>query len=275
MLFARRTRLLTLSLVCLVSAGLCGAAWAEPPSRNDLLPTGAAVLEKSLEMTGGRAAFEQVKSRVSTVKLKMEQVGIEGTITMQQTADGNALMVANLPGIGETRTGLTDGVVWESNPMTGVRVVEGAEKQQQLRALRLNAELQPDKYFRKIETVGREKVGDRETFKVVLTPTDGEPETRYYDAENFRLLRVETAVQSPMGVIRATSDMSDYKQVDGMDMPHVIVQSLQGMKIVTTMDEVKHNVEIDPSVFALPEDVKKLLDHPKPPAPVKPAPRGR
>lgn len=274
MLFARRTRLLTLSLVCLVSAGLCGAAWAEPPSRNDLLPTGAAVLEKSLEMTGGRAAFEQVKSRVSTVKLKMEQVGIEGTITMQQTADGNALMVANLPGIGETRTGLTDGVVWESNPMTGVRVVEGAEKQQQLRAFRLNAELQPDKYFRKIETVGREKVGDRETFKVVLTPTDGEPETRYYDAENFRLLRVETAVQSPMGVIRATSDMSDYKQVDGMDMPHVIVQSFQGMKIVTTMVEVKHNVEIDPSVFALPEDVK-LLDNPKPPAPVKPAPRGR
>jgi len=272
MLSFRRTRLLSLSLICLASVvGLSTRALAEPPTA---LPTGAAVLEKSLEMTGGRAAFEKVKSRVSTVKMKIEQVGIEGTLTMQQTLDGNALMVLDLPGVGQTKTGLTDGVVWESSPMTGVRVVEGAEKQQQLRAFRLNAELQPEKYFSKIETVGREKVGDREAFKVVLTPNEGESETRYYDAENYRLLRVVSSVQSPMGVIQATSDMSDYKQVDGMDMPHTIVQSFQGMRIVTTMVDVKHNVEIDPSVFALPEDVKKLLANPKPPAPVKPAPKG-
>lgn len=278
----RRTRLLVLALICIVSVGLSGRAVAEPPAPAALpeppapaaLPEGAAVLEKSLEMGGGRAAFEKVKSRVSTVKMKVEQVGIEGTITMHQSADGNALMVANLPGVGETRTGLTDGVLWEISPMTGVRIIEGPEKQQQLRAFRLNAELEPEKFFRKIETVGREKVGDRDAFKLVLTPTEGEPETRYYDAENFRLLRVEMSVQSPMGAIRATSDMSDYKTVDGMDLPHTIVQSFQGMKFVTTMTEVKHNVEIDPAIFALPEDVKKLLANPRPPAPVKPAPGG-
>lgn len=273
MSWIRQTRFAFSVAACLAVLGLSSTGRCEPPSV-DRLPEGAAVLEKSLELAGGRAAFEKVKTRVSRMKMKIEQVGIEGTITTQQNAEGNALMVVDLPGVGETRTGLSDGIVWELSPMTGVRIIEGAEKQQQLRAFRLNAELQPETFFSKIETVGRAKVGDRDTFKLVLTPRQGDPETRFYDVENFRLLRVEMSVQSPMGAVQATSDMSDFKQVDGMEMPHTIVQSFKGARVVTTMVEVKHNVEIDPAVFALPEDVRKMLDNRRPPTPVKPAPGG-
>lgn len=263
-----RLRVALVAVVALAGATL--TARADAPAG---LPAGKEVLEKAIEKSGGRAAYEAVKNRVSTIKMSIPAAGVNGTMTMRQTADGNALMEAELPQVGTIKTGLSDGVLWEMNPMTGVRIIDGTEKQQQVRAFTLNSELNPEKFYKSIETTGKEKVGDREAFVVKLTSEAGDVETRYYDAENFRLLKVEGTVKSPMGEIQTVSEMSDWKTFDKIEMPTKITQTVQGMQIITTMEKVEHNVTIDPAVFELPEDVKKMKEGGA--APAAPGARGK
>jgi hypothetical protein len=245
-----RTR--SLALMMLAAASFAGVARAAD------LPEAKTILEKNLEATGGRAAMEKVKSRVTTIQMDIAAAGISGKLMMYQQGE-NALMEADLAGVGTTKAGMSGGVVWESSPMTGTRVVDGPEKAQQMRSFAIASELHPEKYFKDMKTVGEDEVNGRKVYKVQLTPNEGSPESRFYDQENYQLLKVESTVQSQMGEMTTVSLFSDFRKEGDFTMPHTVTQTVSNMEIVNKLIEVKDNVEIDPSKFELPEDVKKLM----------------
>ncbi|HMO26526.1 MAG TPA: hypothetical protein PKB10_09665 [Tepidisphaeraceae bacterium] len=227
------------------------------------LPSGKQIIEQSIEKAGGREAASKVRTRITELTMSIPTVNIDGRMTLTQDAD-NALVEVELAGMGKTRTGLSNGVVWEDSPMTGVRIVEGAEREQQLRTFKLNSDLDYEKYYESIETVGKEEVDGRNAFKIKLTPKTGSPETRYYDAENFQLLKLEGSVESAMGQIQMVSKFSDYKEFDGLLTPTTVTQTVQGMELITKVTSIRNNVEIAPGTFELPESVKQMLNKPAP-----------
>lgn len=240
-------------------ATLAVALFTSSLPAQDSLPSGKDVVEKSIEKLGGREAAAKVKTRITELTMSIPAVNIEGKMTMTQDAE-NALVEVDLAGMGKTRTGLTNGVVWEESPMTGVRIVEGAEREQQVRTFKLNSDLDYEKHYESIETVGKEDVDGRPAFKVKLTPKTGSAETRFYDAENYQLVRLEGSVDSAMGQITMVSKFSDYKEVDGLWTPMTITQTVQGMELITKVTAIKNNVEIAPGTFELPEAVKQMLN---------------
>ena len=114
-------------------------------------------------------------------------------------------------------------------------------------------------YFRKVECTGVEPIDGRICYRVVLTPKEGQPETRYYDKTSHLLVRTNMIMKNEMGEIPAESSVGDYRTVEGVLAPFLIKQKVLGQEFTITLQSVKTNVEIPKDRFAVPEDVKALV----------------
>jgi len=55
------------------------------------------------------------------------------------------------------------------------------------------------------------------------------------------------------------SSVSDYRAIDGILIAHKTTVSVLGSEMVTTLESVKFNAEIDASRFQLPKAIQALL----------------
>jgi hypothetical protein len=55
----------------------------------------------------------------------------------------------------------------------------------------------------------------------------------------------------------------DYRDFDGVTLPTQMIQRVMGMEQVMTTDSVEWDT-VDPAVFALPDQIKALLEAQKP-----------
>jgi hypothetical protein len=223
-------------------------------------PTGEEVLDKYIEVTGGKAAYEKVKDRVVTGKMSVPAQGISGDIVMYQKAPNLTYMSINIPQIGVIERGFNGEIGWEKNPMTGTRIVDGEEKEQLLRESTINNELNWRNTYSKVENVGTENIDDKPAYKLVMTTKTGNEETRYYDVKSGLLVQTSMTVKNAQGVFPIVATPSDWREVAGIKMPFKSTQELKsvGMEQIIAMDKVETNTDIPDSKFDLPEDVKEL-----------------
>jgi len=55
-------------------------------------------------------------------------------------------------------------------------------------------------------------------------------------------------------------DTLDYREIDGVMIPHRIEIEQGPQKMVMSIDRVEHNGEIQAAQFALPDTIRKLVD---------------
>lgn len=226
---------------------------------DDALPTGEAVLEQYVEATGGKAAYEKVKNRVSTGELEVTGAAVKGKLTITQAAPNKALAVIDLGGLGKN-TEATDGTVaWSLSEINGDRVLSGEEKEAFILQSTFNSEIRWKDRYTKAECTGVEDVDGKPAYKVVLTPKTGKPTTEFYDKASHLQVKQISVTKNPMGEITVETYPSDYRKVDGILMPFVAKQKVLTQEIVMTMKEVKHNVDLPADAFAVPDAVKELL----------------
>lgn len=105
-----------------------------------------------------------------------------------------------------------------------------------------------------IELVGKEKVGTAETYHLKLTKKDGTLEHYYMHADSG--LEVRRTAERDMGGMKQTleTELSDYKSVDGMMVPHVMKQSVNGSPVMQmTFEKVEFNAPLDDALFRMPK----------------------
>jgi hypothetical protein len=102
---------------------------------------------------------------------------------------------------------------------------------------------------------GREKVGDRDAFVLSLESTGGSVVRQYIDAETYLPLKVAVKIDVPQfgGAIEQTTELLDYRVVDGVKRPFVLRASSEVQNYTITLSKVEHNVPIDVSLFATPK----------------------
>jgi hypothetical protein len=105
-----------------------------------------------------------------------------------------------------------------------------------------------------------EDVNGQPCYKVVMTPAEGSPVTRYYDKKSNMLVKTTMTIKIPMGEFPVESVVSDYRKEGEILMPHRLDQKMAGNEILITIEGVKYNAEIPKGTFDLPEDVKPLLN---------------
>src|SRR5713101_1363631 len=242
-----RTYSIALSLVA------CLVLYAADP-----LPKGETILDKYIEVTGGKAAYEKKRTEVSSAVMEFVGKGVKANMTMYHAEPNKSYSVVEIEGIGKIEEGTDGSVVWERSALKGPRVKTGEERAVTLRAASIHHDSRWRDFFVKVECTGVEPIDGHVCYRVVLTPKDGQSETRYYDKKSFLLVRTNMIMKTEMGEIPAESSVGDYKTVDGVLTPFLVKQKVLGQEFTVTLQTVKTNVKIPDDRFALPDDVKAL-----------------
>jgi hypothetical protein len=109
--------------------------------------------------------------------------------------------------------------------------------------------------YSRIEIVGKAQVEKRWAYALRFTPKKGDPQVRYYDMENFLLLRMDQvqrfheAKNLPEMAYAVTSYFRDYRQYGALKLPQQIAVSRSIGDLIFEVGSVKSNVEIPESVF--------------------------
>src|ERR1051325_154628 len=199
--------------------GAAAMVWAD-----DALPKAETILDRFVEVTGGKAAYEARKNEVSTATVAFPAMGLKGAVTQYHAAPNKSYFVFELEGIGKLEQGSSGDVYWDKNPMLGPRIKSGEEKLQAMREGTFNEPINWRKMYAKAETSGVGTVDGDECYKVVLTPAEGKPETKYFSKKSGLLLKTELVAVSPMGELAVEGLLSDYKDFGGIKVPTKIVQ---------------------------------------------------
>jgi hypothetical protein len=228
-------------------------------SAADALPTGEAILDKYIEVTGGKAAYEKKTTEVTTGVFEFTGKGVKAHITSYQAAPNKSYTAIEIDGIGKMEEGTDGSVVWERSAIKGPRLKLGEERAVSLRGANIQGDVRWRDFFQKVECTGVEPIDGHICYRVVLTPKDGQTETRYYDKKSYLLVRTNMILTNEMGEIPTEMSVSDYRRVDGVLMPFQLKQKVLGQEFTITHESIQINVEIPKERFALPDDVKALM----------------
>jgi zinc protease len=231
------------TLLLLLTASLFGAD----------LPTGASLMDRYIEVTGGAAAYQNIQSQSVKAEIEFVGQGIKGKTTME------------LAGLGKMLSGVWDGTVWESSAMQGHRLAAGAERNLMLRMNDPQAAANWRKHYSGATTEAEEEIDGQVCYRVVATPKDGgKPEMSWFSKATGLVVKTKMTLISPMGEIPLEIVVSDYRKVGSLLMPHRSMQSVGPQKIDNRVQEIVFNQKIDLASLTPPEEVKALIAKQKP-----------
>lgn len=221
----------------------------------DDLPTGEQVFEKFLEKTGGKKAQAAVKTRV--MKMKMTQMGQEGSGTVYHKAPNKFAMELQSPMMGTIQSGYDGETGWSMNPMTGTQVMTGESAEQFKKQSKMFPDMDWRDSYEKVECVELTDFNGEKCYKVECTDKNGGKEMRFFSKESGLLAGSEQTMQG-MGI---QSTFSDYKKVGDITYAHKMTQSVQGMDGMGSdivFESIEHNVDLADDKFMPAEVAAKV-----------------
>jgi zinc protease len=216
------------------------------------MPTVDQILENYIKAIGGKDASMKVTSRVEKGSLEIAAMGVNAPIEIYAKAPNKTLFSLDVPSFGVIQEGFDGTAAWALEPQGGLRDKTGTELAESKLDGQFHKNLRLKELYPKLEVVGVESVGGRDAYIVVGTPAGGSPEKMFFDKENGLLVRHDVERDSPQGRSPAQQFLTDYKEVDGVKVPHTVrmVGAMGEMTIKIT--EVKQNVPIDDAKFNKP-----------------------
>jgi hypothetical protein len=223
------------------------------------LPTPESILNRFIEVTGGKAVYEARKTEVVTGTVEFAAMGLKGTMATYYQEPARYYMTMDLAGIGKLETGLTGGVAWENSVLQGPRIKTGEEQAQALREADMNGAFHWRDLFAKAETAGEEIVEGEPCFKVVMTPAEGNPVSMYFEKQSGLMRKTSVVAATQLGQVPADSISTEYRRFDGILQPAKMTEKVAGQEFTISIETVKVNQPIPAERFALPDEVKALL----------------
>jgi len=224
------------------------------------LPDAEVILDRFVEATGGLEAYNRIKNRVTESIFEIPQMGIRATITSCHSKPNMIYVKMASDKLGTVESGSNGDVAWEKSMMMGPKIKEGDERADALRDALFDPQAYWRHVYRKVECVGIETIEGKLCYKVVMTPKIGNPQTFYFDKESNFLIRAEWIAKLQMGTIPVEVLVSDYKEVDGILIPHMAKVKIMGQERLMTTTRVEHNVKLPEDLFKLPEEIQALVD---------------
>ncbi|MEA3462088.1 MAG: hypothetical protein U9R49_09430 [Bacteroidota bacterium] len=103
------------------------------------------------------------------------------------------------------------------------------------------------------KALGNEAVGSVNANKVELTPPGGTPAVHFFDSETGYIIKTVMEAEMEGQMVKTVLLYSDYKEVDGISIPHKIEMDAGGMFQMTSITvKVEVNKEVDPAIFIQP-----------------------
>jgi hypothetical protein len=224
------------------------------------LPSAASILDRYIQVTGGKQAYEKRKTEIAHGTLEYTAIGIKGSMTRYAAEPDKYYATLDIEGLGKVEMGVQGQIAWENTAILGPRVKTGVERAEALREGSLNSTVNWRKLYPKVETAGIETIDGEECYKVVMTPVEGQPMIGYYQKRSGLQVKLTTVSSTQMGDIPVEMIASDYKNFGGILEPAKVIQKAGPQEFTMTLERVEVNPAIPPETFALPPEVRKLVD---------------
>jgi hypothetical protein len=210
------------------------------------------VLEKYVAALGGKDALAKLTTRVTKGKVDVVGVSRGGQMEAYLKAPNKSLTVLDVHPLGVTKQGFDGLSGWVFSPKSGTRDLKGAELAGLMAEADFYRDLRIRELYRTTKLLGKTKSGFRELYVVEAVPRGGAAEYFYFDVETGLLFRRDTTRQTSTAMVRAEIYYGDWREVDGIQLPFSITQSMGQMTLGFTIEEVKHNVPLEEAVFRRP-----------------------
>jgi outer membrane lipoprotein-sorting protein len=217
------------------------------------------IIEKHIAAIGGRAALAKITSRkgVGTVTLTTDAGDLTGPAELYSKAPNKSRAFLSIDltpvGMSETMTinqrfNGTDG--WATNSMQGETQITGNQLDNMKNSMFPSSMLNYKEQGTKIDVLAKETVAGKEMIVLQVTPKTGSAAKVYLDSQTYLVVRTVSRISSPeVGELEQTSEQSDYRAVDGVQVAFKVVNSSPVQKVTITLKTVEHNVVMDDAMF--------------------------
>ncbi|MHC5109268.1 MAG: hypothetical protein ACYTHJ_05260 [Planctomycetota bacterium] len=228
--------------------------------KNAELPTGAAVVDRHVEVTGGRAAYARIHNRVRHDRVVHVGMGFEDKAVIYTARPNKRYMHVTSEVIDDIENGSDGNIVWYQPPGANPRIETGEARLAQLSGLAFDRLDNWRAHYEKAELVQETTIDARACYEVLMTPKVGRPETHFYEKESGILVRTRrTRLSSFMQTIVLDISLSDYRAVDGVLLPHKRHQKFEQCgnpyEIMFITESVEQNVALPADRFTPPKRV--------------------
>ncbi|MFA6287070.1 MAG: hypothetical protein WC661_06745 [Opitutaceae bacterium] len=212
------------------------------------------ILGRYYEVSGG-ARLAGIQTRVTHMTMEMPKTGMKSDMKITQKRPHFVLIEQTVPGMGRSVQGYDGKTGWANSEMQGYRVLKGPELQQLLTNADLDAEAKVSAQCPLRTLMDEHVIDGHRTQAVGLASLRGSSGTYYFDKDSGRLVRVESSlIAGPKSVIRATMDISDFRQIDGVSVAFKTVVDNPAMYLVMAVSAVEQNVPVDDAIFKPRQD---------------------
>jgi outer membrane lipoprotein-sorting protein len=105
-----------------------------------------------------------------------------------------------------------------------------------------------------IELLGTEQINGKPAYHLKITKKNGLIQQYYLDAATGLDIRTSTTVDQGGVKTEVTTDLSDFKTIDGLTMPFVMRQSVNGTPVAeVTISKWEINVPVEDALFKMPD----------------------
>lgn len=206
--------------------------------------TAKSILDKYVEAIGGKENILKVQDKTTNMKGSIQ--GIDLTVTMYQKEPGKLYQLLDA-GVFQQKT-VFDGSKGYTEGM-GQRTDFAGEQLEDMKENSLHNMLNYDERGVKYELTGMENINGKDAYKITFTASSGKKSIAYYAVDSGFLLRTSSSVATPQGTINQTTDMDDYRDVQGVKYPFKLTQNMgpQSIEFIVTSYEV--NTGLQDSLF--------------------------
>lgn len=220
------------------------------------LPTVDDIIAKNLQAKGGAAKWQSMKSVKMTGKMTAQ--GTEMPLTVYAMRPNFNRQEITMPA-GKAIQAFDGTTAWVVNPMLGIETpqavpgpaAELAKNSADFDGALINYKAKGND----IELVGKEQLEGKDVYHLKVTTKGGPVQHYLLDADSGIELRMSAEVELGSGQKQTlTTAMSNYKQVDGIMIPHTVTQTAGGRTLLQwTITTVEFNAVPDDSIFRLPK----------------------
>jgi outer membrane lipoprotein-sorting protein len=229
---------------------------------------GAALMDKFVDATGGKAAYEAIKSRIVKAEATMPGGGMTGKMEVHAVYPDKFRAAVEMPG-GKFERGSDGKTVWISHPSFGAYILEGADRVSAIRESTQDRFGQWRNIYQKAEYVGDEELNGAKCSKVVLTLKPIDPKVKEFPVtvliaqDSGLIVKWTTEMTTPQGNVEVAVSLEDYRKIGDVLIPHKMTVAAQDLEQSVKIEEIVFNAEIPSDKFALPEAVTEQLKNSK------------
>lgn len=211
-------------------------------------------MERSIEVTGGRAAWTKVTSLHMKGEVRITEPAVSGTLDMLMQAPNKMFECIDFNGMFKVCRGYDGSVGWEDTTQSGLVKLEGKKLEQMKIEAEFNSDLLWKTHYKSVVVTGESDFNGEKVYTVVMESQNGKKDEGYFSkASGFRVGSKELTPDE--GEPAKIFSYLDYQTVAGIGvrMPARIAAESSRMTFTILIHEFSANQPIPDSQFAMPK----------------------